>query len=212
MPRKNIKLLGGKPLIYYTIEAARSVFKDEVICVSTDDLEIKDIVEKTGLKVPFLRPTELSTDLAGSAEVIDHAINFYEFQLGYVPDTIILLQPTSPFRNSNHIVEALKLLDGNCDAIYSVIETKSNPYFVLVEESPEGWLKKMLDAPYTRRQDLPTVYELNGAIYIYSRDFLKNRNLSSKIRKFVMDKRFSLDIDEDLDFKIAEFFLEKNLL
>ena len=139
--RKNIKLLGGKPLIQYTIEAAREVFPDELICVTTDDLEIKEVVERLGLKVPFLRPAELATDEAGTYEVLIHAINYYESQ-GYYPDTIILLQVTSPFRTGKHIKEALELFDDKCEMVVSVKETKANPYYVLQEENNEGWLVK----------------------------------------------------------------------
>ena len=102
VPRKNIKVLGDKPLIQYTIDAAKGVFDDEFICVSTDDFEIKSVVEQLGLKVPFLRPNELASDTAGTYEVLLHAISYYESK-GYFPDTLILLQPTSPFRTSAHI-------------------------------------------------------------------------------------------------------------
>jgi len=109
VPGKNIKLLNGKPLINYTIEAAQKVFDDAIICVTTDSQEIKQVVENTtGLKVPFLRPDNLATDNAGTYEVLLHAVDFYERQ-GYVADTLILLQPTSPFRTDKHIEEAIAL-------------------------------------------------------------------------------------------------------
>ena len=141
VPKKNIKILGGKPLINYTIEAAKAVFEDQFIYVSTDDIEIKNIVEQTGLKVPFLRPAELATDTAGTYEVLLHALNYYE-NLEYFPDTIILLQPTSPFRTAEHIKEAIKLYTPEIDMVVSVKETKSNPYFNLFEEDYKGFLKK----------------------------------------------------------------------
>ena len=101
VPRKNIKLLAGKPLIQYTIEAARALFADDIICVSTDDIEIKEVVESLGLQVPFLRPNDLASDTAGTYEVLLHALNHYE-TTGYYPDTLILLQATSPFRTVTH--------------------------------------------------------------------------------------------------------------
>ena len=103
---KNKKILGNKPLILYTLEAAQQVFDVNTICVSTDDIEIKNIAENAGIRVPFLRPRELALDFTGTYEVLAHALNFYE-RANYFPDVIILLQPTSPFRNSEHIKNAL---------------------------------------------------------------------------------------------------------
>ena len=167
IPGKNIKPLNGKPLINYTLNAARELFPDEIICVSTDSEEIIQIVEKSGLKVPFIRPAELATDTAGTYEVLLHAIEFYE-RNGYNPDIIILLQATSPFRNSKQIQEALDLFDITCEMVVSVKETKSNPYYILREENKDGWLVKSKDGNFTRRQDCPKVYEINGATYIIS--------------------------------------------
>jgi len=157
VPGKNIKILGGKPLIQWTIEEARKVFPDELICVSTDDNEIKEIVEKAGLRVPFLRPGELATDTAGTYEVLIHAINFYE-QKGYFPNVLILLQPTSPFRKAEHIKEALTLYSNDIEMLVSVKETKVNPYFVIREEGENGFLIKSKESSITRRQDAPKVW------------------------------------------------------
>ena len=209
IPRKNIKNLGGKPLIQYTIEAARSVFDDEQICISTDDLEIKEVVKSLGLAVPFLRPAELATDEAGTHEVLLHAIGHYE-STGYYPDTAILLQVTSPFRTANHIIEALKLYDADCDIVVSVKETKSNPYFVLREENEQGWLVNSKEGNFSRRQDCPKVWELNGAIYIIKVAELKNTppHQMTYVRKYVMDEMSSHDIDSHLDWIVAEVLLK----
>ena len=210
VPRKNIKLLEGKPLIQYTIEAARSVFDDEIICVSTEDLEIKAIVEGFGLPVPFIRPASLATDSAGTHEVLLHAINFYETQ-GYNADTIILLQPTSPFRTSEHIKNALTIYNNNCDMLASVKETHANPYFLLMEENKEGWLVKSKEGSFSRRQDCPKVYELNGAIFIISIRALKLRQMRyfQKVTKYLMDDVSSHEIDSELDWIIAEAIAKK---
>lgn len=210
VPRKNIKLLNGKPLIQYTIEAAREVFPDEVICVSTDNQEIKRVVELMGLRVPFLRPARLATDTAGTYEVLLHAINFSEKQ-GYYPDTLILLQPTSPFRTGDHIKEALKQFDGTCEMVVSVKTSKANPYTVLKEETHEGWLVSIKDGNFNRRQDCPEVYELNGAIYIINIEQLKKKPLNqfAKVRKYLMDEFSSHDIDTEMDWVIAECILAR---
>lgn len=209
VPRKNIKELGGKPLIYYTIEAARQVFDDEVICVSTDDKEIKKVVEQTGLKVPFLRPVKLATDTAGTRKVLLHALEFYK-EVDYEADTIVLLQPTSPFRTGTHIEEALELYHPSLDRVVSVKETDSNPYYVLYEENDEGYLRQSKKGDFKRRQDCPTVWELNGAIYIINRNSLRKEKMSDskKVKKYVMDEVTSIDIDTKLDWELAKTILK----
>ncbi len=204
VPRKNIKLLHGKPLIQYTIEAARGVFTDSQICVSTDDQEIKTVVECMGLSVPFLRPEHLASDTAGTYEVLLHALEFYENK-GYYADTLILLQATSPFRTAQHLQEALALYDTSCEMVVSVKETKSNPYYVLREENEQGWLVISKEGNFIRRQDCPKVYELNGAIYIINIDVLKSKSLQdfTKVRKYEMDEMSSHDIDGELDWLVA---------
>lgn len=204
VPGKNIKPLAGKPLIYYTIEAAREVFSDDQIIVSTDDEAIKKCVEQIGLKVPFLRPAELATDAAGTYEVLLHVINFVE-SAGYFPDTLVLLQATTPFRNAGHIREAMKLFDESTEMVVSVKETSSNPYFVLFEENEEGWLEKSKKANFQTRQLCPKVWEYNGGIYIIKIITLKEKPLVefTKIRKYEMDELSSHDIDTILDWKVA---------
>lgn len=209
VPRKNIKLLNGKPLIQYTIEAARGVFADNQICVSTDDQEIKTVVENMGLSVPFLRPKHLASDTAGTYEVLLHAVEFYENK-GYYPDTLILLQATSPFRTAQHLQEALALYDTTCEMVVSVKETKSNPYYILREENVQGWLVKSKEGNFISRQDCPKVYELNGAIYIINIDALKSKPLHefTKMRKFEMDEMSSHDIDNPIDWIVAEALIQ----
>lgn len=209
VPKKNIKLLNGKPLIYYTIEAARKLFADEDICISTDNEEIKQVVEKTGLKVPFLRPNELATDTAGTYEVLLHALNFYKNQ-GKEYQAIVLLQPTSPLRTEIHIQEAIDLFSKDMDMVVSVKETESNPYYVLFEENEEGFLAKSKEGNFTRRQDCPKVWEYNGAIYVINIASLlvKKMNQFEKIRKYVMSEDSSVDIDNSLDWKVVELLLK----
>ena len=206
VPRKNIKLLNGTPLIHYTIEAAQEMFDDKIICISTDDNEIKEVVEQTGLKVPFMRPKKLASDTAGSYEVLRHAISYYENE-GYYPDAVIFLQPTSPFRTSEHIKAALKLYSQDIDMVVSVKETKSNPYYLLFEEDEKtGYLNKTKTGNFTRRQDCPKVWELNGALYIMNVNSLKNQTIGAfkKVVKYEMDEIASHDIDTLFDWKIAE--------
>lgn len=214
IPGKNIKLLNGKPLIQYTIDPARELFPDDQICVSTDDFNIKIVVEELGLKVPFLRPEALATDEAGTYEVLLHAIEFYETNLHYYPDTLILLQATSPFRNAKQIKEALELYNSDCEMVVSVKETKANPYLTLREEDKNGWLVKSKPGHFVRRQDAPKVYELNGAIYVINISALKRASLVNftKVRKYVMDDISSVDIDTHLDWIFSEIIIKKGVL
>lgn len=210
VPGKNIKMLGQKPLIQYSIEAAKAIFPDELICVSTDDQTIKSTVESLGLSVPFLRPADLATDTAGTYEVLIHAIDFYEAK-GYQPDVLILLQPTSPFRTTKDLQSALELFNPDVDMVVSVKETKANPYYILFEEDAQGYLKKTKEAHFTRRQDCPKVWELNGAIYIINVATLKAKPIAEfeKVIKYEMNEITSHDIDTIFDWKMAELLLKE---
>lgn len=213
LPRKNILPLAGKPMICYTIDAARGVTNYENICVSTDDSEIIKVVEDYGLKIPFIRPAELAFDTAGSREVILHAIDFYKNNLGKSYSKVCLLQPTSPLRTSQHIQEAFKLWHDDLDMVVSVKETKANPYFNLFEEDVKGFLKKSKEGNFTRRQDAPTVWEYNGAIYIINIVSLQTKGMAEfeRIEKFVMSEITSIDIDNELDWFIAEKLLNRKI-
>ncbi len=212
IPYKNIKDLNGKPLITYTIDVARQIFKDEDICVTTDDKQIIGVVENYGLHVPFVRPSYLATDAATSQDVLKHALDFYE-QKGQFYDVILLLQPTSPFRLKKHIEEAISLYTDDCDMVVSVKESSANPYYNLFEEDEFGYLCiSKEDGKFTRRQDIPIVWEYNGSIYVINSRSLKNSKMSNfmcKI-KYPMDNLYSVDIDTDLDWMVAEELIKRN--
>lgn len=214
IPGKNIKELAGKPLIYYSIDIARSIIKDENICVTTDDDQIIRCVENYGLSVPFKRPAELATDHAGSNEVIIHALDFYE-KKGRCFDYILLLQPTSPFRKSEFIEDIVKLYNKDLDMVVSVKETTANPYYNCFEENCDGYLSiSKGDGLLKRRQDAPKVYEYNGSMYVINPKSLKEKGMGSftKIRKYVMDEFYSIDIDDMLDWRIAEMVIKERYL
>ena len=211
IPHKNIKQLAGKPLICYTIDAARAVAPSDVdICVSTDDEEIIRLVEAYGLPVPFRRPDELAQDGSGTYEVILHALDYYQVQ-GKNYDVVVLLQPTSPFRTGVHIEEAIKLYTPECDMVVSVAEAKTNPYYIMFQEDAEGYLQHILKGSFTRRQDCPIVYEYNGAVYVMNVAALCAKPLSAftKNRKYVMQASVSIDLDTLEDWKYAEFLIEQ---
>lgn len=214
IPHKNIKPLNGKPLIHYTIDEAREIVGDDDICVSTDDPEIIKCVEDYGLKVPFIRPAELATDTAGTYEVLLHALNYSE-QQGKQYDVVLLLQNTSPFRTATQIKEALALYQSGIDMVVSVNETRTNPYYNCFEEDKEGFLKKTVESDmFVRRQDAPKTYEYNGAIYVINAEQLKKMPLGKFTRrvKYVMDDLHSVDLDNMIDWKFAEFIIKEGLV
>lgn len=208
VPRKNIKSLCGKPLIYYTLDAVEPFKAFMDICVSTDDEEIKDIIERYGISIPFMRPRSLATDTASTADVLLHALQFYS-EKGRYYDILLLLQPTSPFRKSRHIEEALSLFRDDIDMVVSV--KKSHSAVAICRENEQGYLELPLNEKASRRQDLMDFYEYNGAIYVIRvESLLRCRNLIfDKKIKYVMDGLSSVDIDDDLDFEYAEFLIKR---
>ncbi|MGL4731447.1 MAG: cytidylyltransferase domain-containing protein [Clostridium sp.] len=209
--KKNIKDLCGKPLIGYTIEAAQKSNYIDRIIVSTDDNEILEAVKKFNLEVPFIRPKELAKDDTSSMDVIMHTISWCENNFEYY-DYICLLQCTSPFRDSKQIDEAVEMLiNQKSDSIVSICESDVSPYWMKNLENG-----KIVDFvkdknKYIRRQDLPKVYKLNGAIYICEMEKLKDNKswYTKNTLGYVMNSITSLDIDTFLDFKLAEVIIKE---
>jgi CMP-N,N'-diacetyllegionaminic acid synthase len=162
-----------------------------------------------------VRPDELSSDKAGTYEVLVHALEYY-LKNGKNIETIVLLQPTSPFRKIAHVREAMSLWDNQTDLIVGVKKTKANPYYVLMEENTSGYLEICKSAAqYNRRQDIPDVYEINGALYIIdAKKLLEQKSLRDfkRTKKYVMSEIHSVDIDEPLDWIYAESILKSGLL
>ena len=214
IPHKNIKPLNGKPLICYSIDVARQFTSDENICVTTDDDEIIKVVEDYGIKVPFRRPDELATDHCGSNEVIQHAYQFYADK-GLQYDTILLLQPTSPFRKMEFLKEAVSLYDDSIDMVTSVKLSSCNPYYDGFEEDEEGLLRiSKGDGTIERRQDAPSVWQQNGSIYVINPKSLMEKGMAHfcRIRKYAMSELYSVDIDNPFDWKIAELVINEKML
>lgn len=205
LPGKNIRPLCGKPLIGWTIDAARGIVPDKDICVSTDSVEIADTVKNYGLEVPFLRPKELATDTATTNDVLLHALEFYR-QQGKSYDTIILLQPTSPLRTTQHIREALALYHSGIDMVVSV--RPSHAAAVLCRENENGYVESVFNKSHSCRQSLK-FWEYNGAIYVINvQSLLRERNLGfSRILKYEMSESESVDIDTRFDMDIVELIL-----
>lgn len=207
LPGKNIKDLCGKPLIAYSIDVARAIVADENICVSTDDQQIIDVVEKYGLHIPFVRPAKFATDMATTNDVLQHAVDFYE-KRGKQFDLLLLLQPTSPLRTVEEVKEAMKLYRDDIDMVVSV--TKSHAPAVLCNDNEEGFVELIFNKTAGGRQALQTFYEFNGAIYVINIKALKEKGLGrfDKRIKYVMPKENSLDIDDIYDFMLIESILK----
>jgi CMP-N-acetylneuraminic acid synthetase len=207
--RKNVLDLGGKPLIAWTIEAAlKSKIFDKVV-VTTDDKEIKEVSLKFGAEI-VNRPSELATDTASSLDVIEHTLSIYKKESF---THFVLLQPTSPLRNFEHIQDAWRVyIEKNANSLVSVVEVEHSPFKMLIEK--EGEIKPLtkwgdLTKP---RQQLPVAYMPNGAIYISKiENFLKTKNLfCSPLDIFKMDKTSSIDIDNRDDFDRIERIIDVN--
>lgn len=209
IPHKNIKPLGGKSLIAYSIEAARRTgATDDHILVSTDDPMIAETVRRsTGLPVPFMRPAELATDTAGSREVILHAMDWAD-EAGIAYDVVVLLQPTSPLRTADDILGALALYRPGTDMVVSVTQAPCNPYYDCFETDPAtGTLHVSKgDGLLIRRQDAPPAWVYNGAVYVINPDSLRRMPLGAMHVRipYIMPRERSIDLDTPLDWTIAE--------
>lgn len=209
--RKNIKKLADKPLIAYTIEQAlQSRYIDRTI-VSTEDSEIADISKRYGAEVPFMRPAELAGDQVATIDVLLHAINWLEEEERYNFDILVLLHTTTPLRAVKDIDDCIEMLKvTKADNIFSVTEAHRNPYFNMIEISPNGKVQLAKKGAFTSRQSAPKVYDMNASIYVWWKDILKKEKkvvlAGSKV--YPMPKERSVDIDDDLDFRIAEYLLK----
>lgn len=211
LPRKNVKLLGDKPLIAWSIKLAiTSKYIDRVV-VSTDDEEIKQVSEQYGAEVPFLRPEHLSNDHASSFDVIKHAIGF--LKLDQPNELIVLLQPTSPLRLVLELNTALEsFIAKNAKGVVSVSETEHSPMWS--NTLPENGCMSDFIRPEVlgkRSQDLPKFFRLNGSIYIYETLALLEKGsvfFDENVYGFETSLETSVDIDTALDFLTAEMLIK----
>ena len=218
VPKKNIRLLNGKPLIAYTIEAAKkSKYIDRVV-VSTDDKEIQNIAIKYGAEAPFLRPKELATDSAPKDYALIHAVEFLESGWGKI-DIVVDLDPTTPLRTTDDINRCIEKLTDNrkFDVVETVCIAHHNPYFNMLEKNEKTGAYeycKKLEFEITRRQDAPVVYQENAGAVVIWRDTLihdKSR-FNGKIGIHIMPGERSIMIDTELEFLFVEFLMKNNKL
>tara|TARA_B100000989_G_C19453648_1_gene432947 strand:+ start:374 stop:1075 length:702 start_codon:yes stop_codon:yes gene_type:complete len=211
---KNIRLLGGKPLIYYTINEALKVNEILDVVVSTDNYKIAQISKKYEAKVPFIRPKILATNNALSINVVKHSLEFMEKVNNIKYDYVLMLQPTSPFRKSKHIKSAIKkLISNKSDSVVSVVDVIGHhPYRMKIIKNNK--LKNYIDQGYEDmrpRQKLPKVYIRNGAIYLNKRSVIikQNQLVGKNVIPLIMSENDSINIDTYKDFLIAENVFKK---
>lgn len=211
IPGKNLRELKGKPLIVYSIEEGlRSRFIDRLI-VSTDSPEIARVASRYRAWIPFIRPAELSGDDVPMMPVLKHAVEALEEE-GLHFETVVCLQPTSPFRKAMHIDSAVeRYFDGSCDVLVSVCPVKEHPFWMVRVEGGAGRPYTREGWSYTSRQKLPELFRLNGAIYVFSRDIIEARStLPDEICVYEMSERDSVDIDDEFDWLLAETILRES--
>ncbi|MBU1368322.1 MAG: acylneuraminate cytidylyltransferase family protein [Bacteroidetes bacterium] len=211
IPGKNIKLLNNKPLIYWTIEAAKKSKYIDKLIVSTDDDEIAQISRQFDVQVPFLRPKKISNDNSDSISLIKHAIEFY----GNIYDYVLLLQPTSPLRLTLDIENSIELLNEKIKSVVSVCEAEHSPLWS--NTLPSNLSMKDFIRPELsnmRSQELPKYYRLNGAIYIAETEYIYRQNgfLGEGAKAYIMPQGRSMDIDTELDWKIVEAIVKEGII
>lgn len=207
IPRKNLQVLGGKPLLEWTIQAALASQHIDRLIISSEDPEILALARSLGCEAPFVRPTELAEDTTPGILPVLHAL---EALPGF--DYVVLLQPTSPLRTVSDIDGCLQFcLAHGAPACVSVTEPDHNPYWMYTLDARDRMHPLLAtDATIVRRQELPTVYALNGAVYVAQVDWLREQRsfLTSETVAYPMPRERSLDIDTPLDLRIAAALLE----
>jgi CMP-N,N'-diacetyllegionaminic acid synthase len=203
VPRKNIRALNGKPLIAWTIEQAeQSRYIDRVI-VSSEDEEICQVAKQSGAEIPFVRPAELASDTASGVDVLCHAVE----NAGADYDYVVLLQPTSPLRESTDIDAAIEYcVEQAVTSVVSLAEATKSPYW-MYHMKEGGELTPFVDNAASNRQELPQSYALNGAVYVLevARLLASRKILDEQTLGYVMPAERSYDIDTETDFLICEF-------
>jgi CMP-N-acetylneuraminic acid synthetase len=209
VPRKNIKLLNGKPLLQYTSEIALESQYLTTVILSSDDTQIITVAKSLGIQVPFLRPEEFAKDTTPTLDVIIHALQWYQNQAIFF-DAVCLLQVTSPFRTVAFLDKAVeKFITSDCDSLVSVqkVPHEYNPHWTF-ELNPEGNLKIATgeDQIISRRQELPDTYHRDGSIYIMKTEvLLQQHSLYGKSISFIESPpEFYVNIDTIADWETAE--------
>lgn len=210
LPGKNIRLLNGKPLIAYTIEAALQAKHIDRVLISTDDEEIARVAVKYGAELPFMRPTELASDTAMAIDNYIYTINRLEREWSKAIDAFAVLQPTSPLRIADDIDGAIELFNAhNADSVISYTQ-ESHPVTWHKYIDADGHFIDIFDDNIKNRQDNRVSYYPNGAVYVFRTAIIRERKYYTKNSyAFIMPRSRSIDIDFLEDFEYAEFLLSR---
>jgi CMP-N,N'-diacetyllegionaminic acid synthase len=221
IPNKNIKVINGKPLIYYTLNSAAKLagqLSNVQIVLSTDDEEIKKTVLGFDFDIDtdYLRPDFLATDSAGKIDAIKDVLTYAEKKYNTKYSYLIDLDVTSPLRTLEDLTAAFALLDGNPEAynIFSVSQANRNPYFNMVEESGNGFYQLCKSGKFLTRQSAPAVYDMNASFYIFRSSFFDDdckSSITTKSLVYVME-HVCFDLDHVIDFDFMSYLLENNKL
>lgn len=219
IPGKNIRLLNGKPLIAYTIDVAKrfATKYNAVIGLSSDSDAILACAKQYGLNTEYRRPEALATDKAGKIDAIADLLRFEEERNNKQFDIVLDLDVTSPLRTVQDLEECFELLQSNNSAlnIFSVSPASRNPYFNMVEDAGEGFVRLVKHGKAIKsRQEAPKVYDMNASFYFYRRSFfeLGHRTATTDKSLAYEVKHECFDLDEPIDFKILEIMLKEGLL
>lgn len=208
IPGKNLRMLAGRPLIFYAAAAARASGVVDRLILSTDSIEIAELGRTLGIEVPFMRPAELAHDDSPMQPGLEDAVAEIE-QQGWAPTIVVLLQPTAPLRRPDHLVRAVSTLrETGCDSVVSVVKVPSHfaPHFVMRIEG-DRLLNFLPDgATITRRQDVTPAYSRDGTVYAFRRDVLMDRRsiYGSDCRPLVIPRNESVNLDSLEDWERAE--------
>jgi CMP-N-acetylneuraminic acid synthetase len=214
LPGKNIRLLGGKPLIAWSIEHSLAVSRISRVIVSTDSEEIAAVARHYGAEVPFIRPAHLARDDSPEWLAWRHALKFLQDTEGVLPDAMLSVPATAPLR---HLIDLENCLDefakGDADTVITVSDAHRNPWFNMVKENPDGSVGLVIEpnTDITRRQDAPAVFDMATVAYVVQPQFVLQQMgvFSGRVRAVKVSVARAIDIDTLFDFELAEFLLTR---
>jgi CMP-N-acetylneuraminic acid synthetase len=217
VPGKNLRVVGGKPLLAYSIEAARASRRLDRVIVSTEDQAIAKVARQHGAEVPFFRPAELAGDHVSLIPVAQHAMRFYDAQ-GWAPDIVVSIQPTSPLLTGEDIDQAVRLLvESDCEAVVAVTEIlHHHPFRALKLEGTRVLpLTEYTSERYLQKQDRPPAYGLSGGLYVRRRALLEEWSgrdfaIGADPRAIVIEPERAINIDHEVDLLVFEALLKRH--
>ena len=218
IPGKNIKPIGGTPLIGHSIKVGQRFLAQQagVMELSTDNDDIKGVARSLGLATEYTRPAELASDTAGKIDVLYHVWKYAEQKHGQSFDYLLDLDVSAPLRSLEDVQQAFKMLEADKKAlnIFSVSKAHRNPYFNMVEKKANGYYGVIKKGEFKTRQESPEVFDMNASFYIYKRAFF-DQGCTSAITEssliYAMG-HICFDLDEPLDLSYMNFLLENRLL